>query len=149
MFVVYLHIASFMNTYIYIYIYIFFFFLNFYYYTKVGVPWLVLPRTHIFFFIFIFCIYFLNLITKNIEYPILHLIFTYKKLLFSLLCSQSFPTILSFVYENAIELILLKMKMPKNCFCNLFSFSHFLGIEKKKKNPQTSFSLVGPTKNKK
>ena len=96
-----------------------------------------------FVFIFIFCIYFLNLITKNIEYPILHLIFTYKKLLFSLLCSQSFPTILSFVYENAIELILLKMKMPKNCFCNLFSFSHFLGgieneNEKKKKKKKSN-----------
>ena len=64
-----------------------------------------------------------------------------------------------FFYEKAIELILIKIIIPKSCFHILFSFSHYFSDiienknEKKKpknkksnKQTQTSFSLKVPKK---
>ena len=102
-----------------------------------------------FVFISIFCIHFLNLRTKKTVYPIWHLILTYekkkKKLLFSLIYSQSFSTIFNiFTKIFTAELILLKIKMRQSCFHIPFSFTHFFEYWKRKRKQKINQNKVFP-----
>lgn len=107
-----------------------------------------------FVFISIFCIHFLNLRTKKTVYPIWHLILHMKKkkkILFSLIYSQSFSTIFNiFTKIFTAEPILLKIKMRQSCFHIPFSFTHFFWVlkakTKTKNKPKQSFSCVNPKK---